>query len=1037
MIIADKNTKAAFYIESSAFSGVKKIASKVAGDLKLVTGKSFEITDDNGKFSKKCPRILVATMGHSEFLDSLKAKNFEGAKAKNSGGPKAKNSDGSKAKNIAASKAENSDSLIRKLEQIEGKWECYVFDIIPASDERDFDTLLIAGSDKRGTIYGLFHLSEIAGVSPWVWFADAVPAKKDLFEIKKSDCMVSKEPSVRYRGFFINDEWPSFGNWSRDHFGGFTTPMYEHVFELLLRLKGNYLWPAMWSSNFSLDGPGLSNAELADELGVVMSNSHHEPCLRHSEEWDMVKGENTPYGTAWNFDKNREGLTNYWRDGLKRNGRFENIITMGMRGERDSEVLGAAATLKDNIDYLKDVITTQNGLIRETISENLDETRRMLAIYKEVEKYFYGDKDTEGLKEWDGLDGITCMLCEDNFGNLRLLPEKAMKERKGGWGMYYHFDYHGGPISYEWINSTHLSRTCEQMSEAYDYGVREIWVVNVGDLKPQELPLSYFLDLAYDIDKWGQENKNAVAEYTAKWAAEQFPELTKKQLKTVSELLDGYTKLNSIRRPEALSPDTYHPTNYGEAAVMYALADEIEKKAEKLYGELKGTKDESSYYQLVYYPATASANLIKLQITAGRNQLYAKAGAVIANKLALDMEYCVKRDRKLTEDYHRVNGGKWSGMMLSEHIGFVNWNDEECAYPVKMYVEPANKPRMIVFAGNSDVYTAGGDWTGKKLCITEMIDPFVTSAQIHILNGSSKKFSYSISSDSDWLKVVKPAGTVTEEEYVTVVADRKKMPAENMKAALRVSTEFAHVDINVYVAKNAVNIAKKNAAENTAKNVAKNSAENMAKNVAKNAADNMAKNVPVMPEPDEEALKELKIYADRFKGGHIVNELGLTFEMSDADVLNTSEGEYRLLPNFGKFGTGLKAFPTDRTFTPGADAPSAGFDFILKKAGKISIEIITAPDNPVYKGKLNTVGISLNGKLSEVCMVKEGYEGGENSCRQWAEGVLNQEHVSAITLDGSEGINSLKIYAADPGVVLERIRIRRAGSEWAYGYLKY
>ena len=418
-IISDDKRQAAIYIEETAYSGVRKILEKVKNDLYLVTGKEYEIVNDISESKGGNDCIFVGTLGKSTYLDRL----------------------------IEQKKLD--------VTQVEGKREVYSFSVI---EEDGFRVLVIAGSDKRGTIYGMFHLSELAGVSPWVYFADVMPKKKDTFIVTQEDNMVSKEPSVKYRGFFINDEWPSFGNWTFRHFGGFTAEMYDKVFELLLRLKGNYLWPAMWTSSFSLDGPGLSNAELADEYGIVMSNSHHEPCLRHSEEWDLVKGEDSVYGNAWNFDRNKQGLTNYWRDGLKRNGGFENIITMGMRGERDSEILGPTATLKENIDYLKDVITIQNELIRETINEDLTKVPRMLALYKEVEDYFYGDEETEGLKDWKELDGVTFMLCEDNFGNMRTLPTQDIRERDGGWGMYYHFDYHGDPVSYEWVNSTYLPK---------------------------------------------------------------------------------------------------------------------------------------------------------------------------------------------------------------------------------------------------------------------------------------------------------------------------------------------------------------------------------------------------------------------------------------------------------------------------------------------------------------------------------------------------------------------------------------------------
>ena len=255
MYIAENGQYAKLYIEESAYSGVKKIASKVAEDLKKVTDREFTVEYGLPKDTDKINAIVIATLGKSAYLESMEQ----------------------------AGKVE--------LSAIRGKREVYDFRVLEPANGESHATLLIAGSDKRGTIYGLFHLSEIIGVSPWVWFADVMPAHKDVITLTQEDNKTSKEPSVKYRGFFINDEWPSFGNWTFRHFGGFTAQMYDKVFELLLRLKGNYLWPAMWTSSFSLDGPGFDNAKLADEYGIVMSNSHHEPCLRHSEEWDLVRGE--------------------------------------------------------------------------------------------------------------------------------------------------------------------------------------------------------------------------------------------------------------------------------------------------------------------------------------------------------------------------------------------------------------------------------------------------------------------------------------------------------------------------------------------------------------------------------------------------------------------------------------------------------------------------------------------------------------------------------------------------------------------------
>ena len=992
-MIINKDTK--LFVEKGGLLGVKRVAGKLAEDLKDVFGSTVapieadaaELLNSNGSEV----RIIAATLGNSELLSQL----------------------------ISEGKFDEN--------AIKGKWEVYSFGFLPGDD----NTLLIAGSDKRGTIYGLFHVSELMGVSPWKWFADVTPLKKDSIEITAKDLFVSKVPSVKYRGFFINDEWPAFGNWTFEHFGGFTAEMYDHVFELLLRLKGNYLWPAMWTSNFSLDGPGLANAELADEYGVVMSNSHHEPCLRHSEEWDLVKGEDTPYGTAWNFDKNKEGLTNYWRGGLERNGKFENIITMGMRGERDSEVLGATATLKDNIDYIKEVVTTQNQLIKETISEDLDSVPRMIAIYKEVEKYFHGDENAEGLKHWDGLDGITCMLCEDNFGNLRTLPEEWHRDRKGGWGMYYHFDYHGDPISYEWINSTHIARTCEQMSQAYDYGIREIWIVNVGDLKPQEFPLSYFLDLAYDIEKWGQENKNVVKEYTEHFVEVNFPSYSAEDKSKTCELLDGYTHLNYTRKPEALNPDVYDATAYDESQKVVAKATSLQAMLVRMWPRPAGDPLSDAFYQLIYYPVTAACNLIKMQLFAGLNHYLAGIGAVSANDLAAEIKKCIDRDRELVNEYHSINGGKWNGMMLSEHIGFTHWNDEECAYPVIMQVEPANRPRMIVTAGHGKKASQGGDWTRQKLFNYELLDPNKTETTITVFNGSESDLKLAVNGVSeckyevkgvtpDWLRVyVLGIGlefSRLENRKITLILnlDREKLKASDdcidgiAKTTVTISTERTHVDVEIWAG----------VCEDKTTFVPQLTGEIMARIMPPRATD----------------------YVYR-------NELGLTIEAENFTLSKgAEETEYRLLTDFGKYGSGIKAFPTTKYFTPGKDAPYAEYTFTVGKQSDPSEEtgeeydllgtIVTAPGNPVVKGNPMAVGVSVNG--SEIEMIETldpGYEGGERTCPQWASGVLTQDHKKDFRFTAKAGKNTIRIYAADPGVVVERLLLRQAGTQWSYGYI--
>ncbi|MCQ2576048.1 MAG: glycosyl hydrolase 115 family protein, partial [Treponema sp.] len=291
MKVSNVNGKSSivFACDDNEFSGVKKIAGKVCNDIFLVIGAKPEFSDSEEN------AVIFGTIGKSELITKIAEKNKI------------------------------------DLKKIQNKRESYIFAVTEKA-------IIIAGSDKRGTIYGLFHISELMGVSPLVDWADVLPAKKSEVEFK-AGFFVSKEPSVRFRGFFINDEWPATGNWCNHNFGGFNAKMYEHVFELLLRMKGNYLWPAMWSGRFSDDGPGLANAELADEMGVVMGASHHEPCCRAGEEYRYLRGKDSIYGDAWNFRSNEAGITKFWEDGLKRNGKFENVITVGMRGEADTAIM--------------------------------------------------------------------------------------------------------------------------------------------------------------------------------------------------------------------------------------------------------------------------------------------------------------------------------------------------------------------------------------------------------------------------------------------------------------------------------------------------------------------------------------------------------------------------------------------------------------------------------------------------------------------------------------------------------------------------
>ncbi|MBR5712905.1 MAG: glycosyl hydrolase 115 family protein [Lachnospiraceae bacterium] len=631
------------YVGPDAWPGVLRVAGVLADDIALVSGVRPRIVRDAAQLSKRC--IIVGTAGRT------------------CGDP---------------------EGLFADCAGVEGSREVFTLRTANKPLPNVEEALVIYGSDKRGTIYGMFEASRRIGVTPWVWFADAAPAKCAEPVLPGDLPFVSKEPSIRYRGFFINDEWPSFGNWTTNLFGGFNAKMYEQVFLLLLRMKGNYLWPAMWSAIFPNDGPGLANAELADELGVVMGASHHEPCCRQGEEYKYLRGKDSVYGDAWNFLTNEEGITRFWADGLARSGRFENVITVGMRGEADSTILGHESTLADNIDLLRRVLRTQNKLIREHVNEDLSKVPRMLALYKEVEPFFYGDAKTPGLMGEPELEGVTLMFCEDNYGNMRTLPSEALRNHNGGFGMYYHFDYHGGPVSYEWVNSTQLSKVWEQMGRAYAAGIRDIWIVNVGDLKPQEYPLTYFMDLAYDFEKYGTR-PNETVEYTQHFTADVFAggfeECDRNEaFRRISETLLGYSALNAQRRPETLHPMTYCLSEESEAARMLAACRKLRENCEWLASRVRPELADC-LFELVTYPATASANLVEMMIAAAANEALLSEENPRADVYADLVADRIREDEELAKQYHTIAGGKWNGMMSGKHIGFKQWNDEGSGPP--------------------------------------------------------------------------------------------------------------------------------------------------------------------------------------------------------------------------------------------------------------------------------------------------------------------------------------------------------------------
>lgn len=950
MELTSKIKNTVFLVEETAYEGVKRIADKVALDVEKVIGKKPQcVASLEGLNPATTQVVLCATVGKSAVLDALVA-----------------------------------EGLVETIE-VAGKWEVYGIKLLKSA-LGGFEVLAIYGSDKRGTIYGMFSLSEYIGVTSLCYWGDVEPVKKEELVIGEDIEMISKEPSVKYRGFFINDEWPCFGNWTTKHFGDFNAKAYEHVFEFLLRMKGNYLWPAMWSASFPLDGPGSANEELADVYGVVMGYSHHEPCLRASEEWDKVRGPETQYGNEWNFYTNEQGLLNYWRDALQRSGKYDNLITIGMRGERDTSMLGENATVEENVNLLKDIIRKQRQLIKENVNEDITKVPQLLALYKEVEAYFYGDDKIQGLKDWEELDGVICMLCEDNFGHMRTLPTEEMRSRKGGFGMYYHFDYHGGPISYEWVDSTPFSKTWEQMSQAYEYGIRDAWIVNVGDLKFHEVPLTYFLALAYDYDKWGYGNKDSYREYVAQWAAKNFAGASKELQHKIGTVLMEYINTNHLRRPEALNDKIYHPCHYGEADRMLERACVIEKLSTEVYEALNAA-DKDAYYSMIHFSAMASMNLLKMHLYAGKNALYAKQGKPIANKYGALVKECIAKDREYYDAFGAFKDGKWDGMQMAQHIGFTKWNEDDYRYPIIMTVEPAYKPRLKVNR-KDDVYTAVKNYgPPMKIDVHDFLYEGCDKVVLEIANDGIGQVDYTVEVQTDdntlpqWLTISATEGAVAEQEELVLTCDRSKLTTQEQQVSLIIRDAETAVAVEV--------CAK-------------------------------ATDITGLPE---------KTYLE--KNGMIVMGAANFCDMTD-----TQKGSFALMEGYGKYGSAVKVFPSTAVFTEQEEKPFVWYRCLIEEAGEYEAELVVAPTNSVVnKQSINAYVQVRNGEAKVVTLVPADFRAGESSDPRWANGVLNQERRISTTLTLDKGVQEIGVGAMEAGLVLERVILYKKGVQKKAAYL--
>ena len=540
-----------------------------------------------------------------------------------------------------------------KLADLKGKREKYIITTIPSTDsERGGQQLVIAGSDRRGTIYGIYELSRQLGVSPWYWWADAPVVRHDDAYILPG-VYTDGEPAVEFRGIFLNDEAPCLTTWVMNTFGTEYGghEFYEKVFELILRLKGNMMWPAMWGWAFYADDP--ENGKLADRMGVMMGTSHHEPMARNHQEYARHRQE---WG-AWNYQTNQTKLDQFFREGIERMKGTEDIVTIGMRGDGDEAMSDKADT-----HLMERIINNQRRIIREVTGKPAEKTTQVWALYKEVQDYY-----DAGLKV---PDDVMILISDDNWGDIRRVPvTKEERARKGGWGIYYHVDYVGAPRNTKWLNVTQTQQMFEQLSLAYDFGIQRMWILNVGDLKPMEYPIQLFLDMAWNPKQYTQQT---VTDHTRRFFSSVLDDAS--MAEEAADIYNRNCQYMARVTPEMLDAETYN-VETGEWRQVADDYQRLELRALRLYQDIPA-EARDFYRQLILFPVQAMANLYEMYFAQAMNRHLAKMGSPDANEWADEVARCFHRDSLLCAAYnHDIAGGKWNGMMIQKHIGYTSWND--------------------------------------------------------------------------------------------------------------------------------------------------------------------------------------------------------------------------------------------------------------------------------------------------------------------------------------------------------------------------
>jgi hypothetical protein len=916
--IVQKNAVANIYVDTNDWAGVVRVANDLSADVRRVTDHPAAVVHDESSLGNNV--IIIGTVGKSEVIDRL----------------------------VSEGKIDVS--------QIAGKWESYFTQVVPNPLPGVDKGLVIVGSDKRGTTYGIYDLSEAMGVSPWYWWED-VPVRHQDEVFVKPGKYEQGPPVVKYRGIFLNDEAPDLTGWVNQRFGGYNHAFYTNVFELLLRLKANYLWPAMWNNCFNEDDP--LNPKLADEYGIVMGTSHVEPMMRADKEWNRIGYT----AKEWNYLTHSNLLDTFWKEGIERNNHYESIITIAMRGKIDTPMSETA-----NITLLEDIVTAQRQIIGEVMHTNAADVPQDWALYKEVQEYY-----EKGMRV---PDDVTVLWCDDNWGNIRRLPSPNDWDRRGGAGIYYHFDYVGGPRNYKWVDTNPTTKIWEQMNLAYQYHANQMWIVNVGHLQHVAFPTEFFLTLAWNPNRWPKEK---ISEFTELWAQREFGQTYAPQ---IADIVSKCARYNGRRKPELLDPNTFSLVNYEEADKVLADWKSITADAEDIYQKLPATA-RNAFFELVLYPTKACEIVNELYITVAKNRLYAAQGRASANDFAEQAGKLFQADADLSAYYnHTLAGGKWDHMMDQKHIGYTSWQDPPTNYMPKVIQTdvPTNAAMGVSVEGATLAWPNGTN--GQLRPVLPEFDVFNQPRHyIDVFNKGQTPFEFSAEPHSSWIVLSATHGTIEKEQRIWISIDWNKAPKGSKSSFVKIT-----------------------------------------------GADAKAVTVKVELFNPEKPTRD-SVHGFVEADGFVSIEAAHYTKKIDAVAAHWVN-----IPDYGRTRSGMTIFPvTTQSVTPPEDSPCLEYQMYLFHPDNIAVEAVLSPTLNFVAGRGLRYAISFDDQpLQVVTAAPKNFTAGDGN-RDWEEtveeGVRKVE--STFTLKRS-GYHTLKFWMVDPGIVLEKLVVNLGGVKPSY-----